>query len=136
MASDLYDNGLDLLATWTTDTEKALLVTNAYVFSAAHHFVSDITNELTVGGYTRQTLGSKTRTVDGTNHLIGYTAANPAFGTLTAGETIGGMVVYKFVTVDADSILIGFIDLTDTATSGVAISVSPGTNGFFYYYTP
>lgn len=136
MADGIYNRGLDELAAFTTSTYKFLLLKGSgYTFNKDHDFVSDLTvasNEVTVAGYSRQTAGTKTRTIDDTLDRITYDAADPSFGTLTAGETVSAMVLYRFVTVDGDSILIGYYDLTDTATNGTAFAVVLATTGLLY----
>lgn len=129
-----YDYGLDLLSGWASATIKALLVTTSYAFNPATQYVSSVVAaEVTVAGYSRQTLTTCARTVDTTAHRIKYTADDPGFGTLTAGETIGGLIVYKFVTTDANSLLIGYLPLTPTATAGAAVDVAFSSDGVFYY---
>lgn len=135
MADGLYNRGLDEFKTWTTDTFRFLLLKTGYTFNKDHDFVADLTPasfEITVAGYSRQTAGTKTRTIDDTNDRITYDCADPAFGTLTAGETVVAMVLYRFVTNDADSILIGYYDIADSATNGAAFTVVMGANGAAY----
>lgn len=135
MADLLYNRGLDVWSTFTSDTVKALLLKTGYTPNKDHDYVDDLTPasyEITVAGYSRPTLGSKTRTIDDTNDRITYDAADPSFGTLTAGETVVAMVVYKFVTNDADSILLGYYDLADTATAGLAFTVELSASGLYY----
>lgn len=136
MADGVYNRGLDEFAAFTSSTYKFLLLKGSgYTFNKDHDFVSDLTpgsNEVTVGGYTRQSAGTKTRTIDDSNDRITYDAADPAFGTLLAGETVSAMVLYRFVTVDGDSILMAYYDLTDTATNGTAFTVTLGANGVAY----
>lgn len=136
MADGVYNRGLDELAAFTTNTYKMLLLKGSgYTFNKDHDFVADLTpasNEVAGSGYSRQTLGSKTRTIDDTNDRITYDAADPAFGSIVAGETVSAMVLFRFVTNDADSILIGFYDLTDTPTDGNPFSVVLGTAGLLY----
>lgn len=136
MADVAFTSGLDLWSGFTSDTVKALLVQSTYTAANRDHvYVDDIvpaTYEVSVVGYSRPTLGTKTRTVDTTLDRITYTCADPAFGSLTAGQTVGGMIVYKFVTNDADSLLLGYYDFTDTATAGAAFTVNISTSGLYY----
>lgn len=136
MADGIFNRGLDELAAFTGSTYKFLLLKGSgYTFNKDHDFVSDLTvgsNEVTVAGYSRQTAGTKSRTIDDTNDRITYDCADPAFGTLTAGETVSAMVLFRFVTNDSDSILIGYYDLTDTATNGTTFTVVIGANGVMY----
>ena len=81
---------------------------------------------------TDQTLGSKTRTKDTTNHRESYAAANPTWSAVAAGSTVGYVVLYKFVTSDADSIPIAVIDVTDLPTNGSDITLPFDSTGAFY----
>lgn len=136
--SDLaYNRGLDELSTWTSNTFKFLLLKGSgYTPNKDHDYVADLTpasNEITVAGYTRQTAATKTRTIDDTNDRITYDCDDPSFGTLTAGETISAMVLYRFVTNDADSILVAYCDLADTATGSASpFVVTINTAGIAY----
>ena len=136
MADLLYNRGLDELAAFATNTYKVLLLKGSgYTPNKDHDFVSDLTvasNEVAGSGYSRQTLASKTRTIDDTNDRITYDAADPAFGSIVAGETVSAMVMFRFVTNDSDSILIGYFDLTDTPTDGNPFTVVLGANGLVY----
>lgn len=137
MADGIYNRGLDEMAAWTTSTYKALLLKSVgYSFDKDHDFVADLTpgsNEITASGYSRYTIVSPTRTInDTTDRIIYSTSVSPAFGTIVAGQTVGAMVLYRFVTNDADSILIGYYDLTDFATDGTPFGLIVGVNGLFY----
>lgn len=140
MADLMYDYGLDEGAAWASNTFRFLLLKGSgYTPSKAHHFVSSLTpasNEVTVSPYARQTAAGKARTVDTTNHRIVYTCTNPDFGALAAGETVSAMVLYRFVTNDADSILVGYYDLTDFPTDGTDFLVQLGGLGAFYLDAP
>lgn len=136
MADLLYNRGADELATFTTSTYKFLLLKGSgYTPDRDHDYVADLTpasNEVTVGGYARVTASTKTRTIDDTLDRITYDCDDPAFGTLVAGETVSAMVLFRFVTNDADSILVAYYDLTDTATNGTAFTVQLSTAGVAY----
>lgn len=136
MADLAYNRGLDELAAWASGTYRFLLLKGAgYIPDRDHDFVSELTpgsNEVTVAGYSRQTAGTKVRAVDYSSNRITYKCADPAFGVLAAGETVSGMVLYRFVTNDADSILIGYFDLVDTPTSGAAFPVVLNAVGVAY----
>lgn len=117
-------------ATW-----KALLTKTAGVTDPDLDFVADVlataADEITVAGYSRQTLASKTVTLDDTgNRGLGDSDAL-SFGTLTAGETVTGMLIYREVTNDSDSPVYAWYDLTDTATNGTAFVVTPNADGWF-----
>lgn len=134
MASFVTNEGADkLLGTatainWTADTIKARLV--------ASSFTPDKDNTV-MTGYTAigtdQTLSNKTKTKDTANDRVVYTnTANITWTAVAGGSTIGWIAIYKFVTVDGDSIPICIIDVTDTPTNGSDIVLTPAATGLFY----
>ena len=92
---------------------------------------ADVMTGLTGVG-TDQTLGSKTRTKSDTTDRITYDAVDPVFPTPAAGSTYGWLVIYKFVTNDAASIPIACLDLADTATNDLDITITFNAAGAFY----
>ena len=134
MATTVYNRGLDELRDFTTDTFRALLLDNIYTPDKDDDFVSDVSaDELAGAGYARPTLGTKSRTIDDAQDRIEYAAADPDFGPIVAGETAQYMVVYRFVTNDADSILIACYDIGGVPTNGAAFVVQwDATDGFAY----
>lgn len=136
MATTVYNRGLDELRDFTSDTFMALLLNDAgYVPNKDHDFVADLTpgtNEIAGAGYSRQTLATKTRTIDDTNDRITYDCDDLDFGTIAAGENVEAMVVYRFVTNDADSILIAYYPLGTIATTGLAFPVVVSASGLLY----
>lgn len=137
MADVLYTRGIPEWSELTTGTYRFLLLKGSgYTPNKDHDFVSDLvpaSNEVTVSGYSRQTLASPTETFDDTNDRTVYDCADPSFGTLVAGETVSAMVLYRFVTNDADSILMAYYDLTDTPTAGTAFPVAINSSGLVYF---
>lgn len=119
-----YVRGLDEAGSGfaSSGTFRVLLLQGAgYTYDDDHDFVADLTpgsNEVSAAGYSRQTLGSKTRTIGASNILYG--CASVDFGTIATGQSVTGIVLYRFVTNDADSILMGYgvIDGRDTAATG------------------
>lgn len=118
MASRYYNTGLRRVSAgdinWTTDDIRCLLVTSSYTPNQdTHEFVSDITNELSGGNYVRKTLANKTAAEDDASDRVDLGADNV---TWTALEAVAGTpayaIIYKHVTVDADSQLIGWIEFT------------------------
>lgn len=72
-----------------------LLVTSGYTYDPDHNFVSDITNELSGGGYARQTgLSSRTISENDTADQIEYDAADVTFSSLdiAAGQPVAAIV--------------------------------------------
>lgn len=119
----VYNRGKFIFANgslvWASDTIQALLVDATYTYDPDHNFVADITGELTDGSYARQTLGTKAVSEDDTNDEATLEAAPVDYGALT-NETPEGIVLFKFVTNDADSPLISFSDAGFGATANGA----------------
>jgi hypothetical protein len=129
MASAVYNKGKYALVSgdvdWLTTTIKVMLVDDTYTFSATHNFVSDVSaDELSGTGYVagfgnsgRKTLGSKTVTEDDANNRAELDAGDLTWTGLDAG-TVGGAIVIVEITNDAASLLLAFLDSTDTASNG------------------
>lgn len=137
MADLVYTRGIPEWSAFSTSTYRVLLLKGSgYTANVDHDFVSDLTpasNETALSGYSRQTLGTKTVTYDDTLNRMTYDAADPAFGTIVAGDTISAMVLYRFVTNDADSLLMGYYDLADTGTNGTPFGVTLASTGLAYF---
>lgn len=94
---------------WGSDTISAALLTDAYTINnATHEFVTDLTNELSGGSYTRKTLASKTSVLSG--GILTLSAANISWTTITA-VNIRWIVFFKNTGSDATSTLICANDL-------------------------
>lgn len=133
MADLLFDYGLDLWATWTTDTFRFMAMKSSYNPSQTSSIVAQlVANECTASGYARATAAGKSRTVDTSNHRITYDCSDPNLGAAAAGETIGGFVLFKFVTNDNDSIPMAYYDVIDFATDGSPIVPVINVNGAHY----
>lgn len=127
MANDMFVQGLeDILGAinHASDTIKIAAVDDTYVFSESH-------TSMTTPGADRvgtdQTLGSKT--------ISGgvFDAADPTWTAVATGPTIGGFIVYKFVSNDAGSTPIGFIDTTDLPANGgdITLILDSGANKIY-----
>lgn len=112
MASAMFSIGkqglIDGTIDMNTNTIMVRQVTSSYTFSAAHTTMTSIGT----GVGTDDTL--TTPTVTGGV----FDADDAVFSSVTAGSTINALVIYKFVTNDAGSTPIAYIDVTDTATNG------------------
>lgn len=94
-----------------TQTTKVMLVTSTYVPDAdAHHFRSDVTNEVSGGGYTAggQALVSPSITVDDATDKAYLDANNVVWSSSTI--TARGAVLYKDTGNAATDNLIGYVD--------------------------
>lgn len=125
MANKLFPKGAEKILragiNFDSDTLKVALVSDAYTFSVAHEFLTDLG---TVVG-TAQTLGSKS-TVGGV-----FDAADAAFGALAPGSTLKAAVIYKDTGVAGTSSLVAYLDEIagfPMATNGGTVTV-PWSNG-------
>lgn len=110
---------------------KIGLLTSAAAPDRAVNFVADLTGELTVGGYSRKTLASKTVTESDGANRIEFDAADALFAALAAGETVGWAFLYGEVTNDADSPVLCLLDLANTLTNGGDLTVQFSAAGCF-----
>lgn len=138
MASQCYNAGIngigDASINFTANTIGVMLVQSSYTMDPDHNFVSTIVaSEVTAAGYSRQTLGGKTVTKDDTNNRSVFDGSDVAtFGSIAAGQTIGGIVIFKNTGADATSVLIAFLDTADTPTNGSAVGATWAATGIFY----
>jgi hypothetical protein len=79
------------------------------------------------------TLGSKTgpTKVDATNR-VSYDAGDPTLVAQPPGAEIDSLLVFKFVTNDADSIPIAVVDITPVTPNGGNIAITFDAIGVFY----
>jgi hypothetical protein len=141
MASAVPNNAKKLLmnggADLDTDTIKcALLMTNTTADTEidAITFVSNYgtLDECDSSGYARVTLGSKTVNSDDTNDRAAFDAADASFTSLGGNATraIQGALVFKFVTNDAASPPLFFVDFTaDIPTTATQVDVPWNVSG-------
>jgi hypothetical protein len=132
MASFLFDEGAKGLTSngtidWASDTIKARLVDASVTPSRTATAMTGLT---ALG--TDQTLGSKTKTKDTTNHRIVFDGADLTFPAVAAGSTGRYLVFYKFVTNDAGSTPIFAADMTSVITNGLDILMQLNASGIFY----
>jgi hypothetical protein len=88
--------------------------------------VSDLTpgtNELSVGGYARVALTTKTVTEDDVNDFAYLDADDVVFTSLVTGQTITWAELYENIVNDAGSFVYGNYDVTDTPTNGGNITI-------------
>lgn len=128
MANTLFPKGKQKFLTaainLSTDTIKAILVTNGYTYSAAHEFLSDL-GATTVG--TAQTLTNKTVT-DGV-----FDADDVTFATLAPGANLKAVILFKDTGVAGTSALIDYIDTVTglpMATNGGDVQIQWENSGY------
>ena len=133
MANALYGKGREKFLSgsisWSTDNIRVALVDTASYTVAidTHEFLSDVPGGARVA--TSGNLTSKTVTLGVAD------AANVTFGTVS-GASVEAIVIYKFVTNDADSPLIAYIDsatnLPITPNGGdITVAWDSGANRIF-----
>ena len=113
----LFNDGLSAVINgnidFLTDTIVVALYTDAPDIDA-DTFLSDLTGEITGGGYVRKTLASKTVTTDDTNNRSIADAADVQWTALT--NSFRYIVVAKSTGSDATSRLLSVIDTGSTQT--------------------
>lgn len=132
MATAFYLTGLSGIIqqtiNWDTDTIKLALCTSAYTPNyTTHDFLNDITNELT--GYTRPTL-TTSFSVDTGNDRIELVANDVTISSVTTGQTIGTVVVFKDTGTSSTSALIGATTGLSQATNDGDITIDFSAEGF------
>lgn len=91
--------------------------------------------ELVATGYARQALASEAVNRDDANNRAEFDAADVAFGAIggAVNDTIGAILLFKFVTNDSDSIPIAYIDNAGSSfsmpTNGSTISITWNAEG-------
>ena len=124
--TSIVKNEIDFL----NDTIVVLLTTAAPDIDA-DTYISDISGEITGGGYTRKTLASKTVTTDDTNNRTIADAADVQWTALT--NAFRYIVVAQSTGNDATSRVITYIDTgsTQTIDAGTYDITWPASGVFF-----
>lgn len=116
--------------TWASDTIKARIVKSTATIAKTDTTMTPYT---TITGSTDFTLANKNKdTATSGKTKFGNTSTALSWTAVAAGETVMGIVIFKFVTNDAGSTPIAFIDTTDTPTNGGNITYTEGSDGLFY----
>lgn len=106
---------------WATDTVKALVLTG-YTYNATHTTVSDVVGtELT--GYTRPTIPSRSVAYNDVSDRLELRGGDVTIASVATGQTIAAVILYKEVTNDTDSILIGYQTGLSQLTNGGGITL-------------
>ena len=83
--------------------------------------------------YVRKALASEATAVDNPNNRAEFTSDPVTWAALGAGtRNVLGAVIFKFVTNDADSILLAYIDTGGFpfAATGADVTITPNAEGF------
>ena len=107
------------------DDIRVLLVSNTATFDPTAEFVSDIVADEVANdtgtGYERKTLATKSRAIEtgvtvpditGARDIVKMTGANLTYTNINTTTAIGGGYLFKFVTDDADSLVVASFQLT------------------------
>lgn len=121
-------------ASLTSGTLKALLLrsTGTYTLNPDHLFVADLFSngavEITAGGYARATLSGQAVTQDDANNRAVLDFDDLVFGVLSAGQTVSAIAFFEFITNDAASPLMYYIDgKTKVIANAPATASNSGT---------
>jgi hypothetical protein len=96
-------------------------------------FISGFTTlaECDAASYARVALTGETVNTDTGNDRAEFTASNIVWAALGAGNTLQGVLLYKHVTNDTDSMPIAFIEFSSNfVTNGGGLTVAPNSEGF------
>ncbi len=122
----IFNGGVDL----DSDDIRLLLVqtTSSAGSQTGAATISAFTtlDELSGAGYSRKVLAGKTVTIDAANNRVEFDFTDVSFTGIDAG-TAGGAVIFKFITSDADSPPIFFIDGQFTVTAAAPATSSDTT---------
>jgi hypothetical protein len=105
---------------WDSDTIKAALCTSSYTPNQdTHQYASSLTNELSGGSYSRQTLASKTTTYDTSSNTHTLDCADIVWTAITAADFRYMVYIDTQTASDATSPLIAYVDFgaTQSATA-------------------
>lgn len=99
---------------WDTTAIKVMLVTAAYVYNVDHNTRSQVTGEITNGGYVAggNALAGRVVTQDDTNDRAIYDAADTLFASLAAGDQPFAAIAYRDSGAAATDDLIAYCTLT------------------------
>lgn len=101
---------------WAAGADSAykwMLVTTAYTPNPDHDFPADgpAANEVSGGGYARQNIASRVKTLDDANDRYDHSANNPTFTGLSGPAAPRYLIGYRVVGSDADHQLVCCLDL-------------------------
>lgn len=115
---------------WLNDTIKATLINTGVTPNKDDTALSTYTS-YRIG--TDQTLGNKSMNKNTTDDREEFKQSTMlTWSAVAAGSTVIGIVVHKFVTNDAGSTPICYIDVTDVPTNGGDLTWTPASNIVFY----
>jgi hypothetical protein len=118
-----------------TDDIRAILVKTTTTVDTEPdiEFISGFTTlaECDAASYARVALTGEAVNVDLTNDRAEFTASNIVWAALGAGNTLQGVLLYKHVTNDGDSMPIAFIEFSSNfVTNGGGLTIAANAEGF------
>lgn len=132
---DAYNVGLDAFADWETADYQWIALTSG-AFDADIDTVADVlTGADESTALPRIDVTTRVRTVEDTTNLVSYGADDPTWPTPAGGDTITAVMLVKVVTTDADSIPVGWWDVSDTASDATSPLVFTLPSGIVAYVT-
>lgn len=123
---------VDLDVDWTTDTVRAVLFDSAtWTPDESDGFVGTAigAGAIETSG-TRQTLANRTAALSGGDHLVYWDGDPIIYPGVLLGEDFDSLVLYRFVTNDADSYLIAHYELGAQTGDGNSITLNPDSLGY------
>ncbi len=137
MASKAYQKIGELMGTgaldFATDRIDLLIVDDTYDINTgfeADAFVSDVAGDEIPGSTRITNVGTKLWQYNAAQDRWEFTHAAGDFGSPVAGPTIGGVILFKFITNDAASPLLFFDDLSaNKPTTGDQVDYTPDPTG-------
>ena len=139
MASGAFNSGVNAINAQSVDlvgtAVGVMLMQSTFVYNPDNDFVADIVaNEVTVAGYSRQTLGTKSWTEDDANNRSYFDGADAVFTALAAGQTVSGAIMFRDTGADATRRLISWNEFSAAlATNGGNITVGWDSTGILRY---
>jgi hypothetical protein len=120
---------------WTTADVRALLVdSDAWTPNYDDDYVQSIltagADEMAGGGYARQNVTGRTVALDDAGDRGLWDGNSISFGTVTGTDPYDFLVLYNFVTNDADSWLIAAYDLGAQAADSTVLLFNPPADGY------
>lgn len=140
MASGWFNNGVHEVVAQQTDVVnsslKWMLLKSTYAFDRDHVYVSDlVSHEITSVGYARQVLTAPALTLNPTNDASYLDCDNPVFGPLTAGQTVGFVVIFRDTGSDASSPLLMCWQVVNYPTDGSEYEFPVSASGISKFWS-
>lgn len=136
MADIVFNTGLEKFGEWSSLDVRALMLKSSVTPVKTNDFVSDVVSgsgEISVTGYTRQTVAGETETVDDTNHWLKLSWDTITYSGMSGtDQTAGWVVFYIHNAADSAAQLLVAFDVANVlvGASNAQISWACPANGF------